>query len=71
MLDSDEITRVLIGYNVSNDLRNNIAKMCKNKGIEVCVTYVNPYQYSVKFMELEKYNKLINRIWIGEFEDSV
>ena len=31
MLDSDEITRVLIGYNVSNDLRNNIAKMCKNK----------------------------------------
>lgn len=70
-LDSDEIARVLIGYRTSTVMRNVISEICRNEGIAVQVAYVNPYQYSVEFMELEKYNRLMEDIETGKYEGSL
>lgn len=61
-LDNNEITRVFIGYNIPTVTRNIIADVCINEGIDVQIAYVNPYIYSVEFMELEKFNDLIGKI---------
>lgn len=70
-LDRDEITRILIGYKTSTVMRNVISEICRSEGIAVQVAYVNPYQYSVELMELEKYNRLMEDIEPGKYEGSL
>lgn len=70
-LDRDEITRVFIGYKTSTVMRNVIAEACKNEGIDVQVAYVNPYQYDVEFIGLERYNRLMEDIETGKYEGAI